>query len=75
MTNTTQPLQPFSALSQESPGVLWAPLLDVYIKSVQRCTVPGHDRGVPVEAVRYCLPPVSLAVNHIVPLVIHFKIM
>lgn len=75
MTNTTQSLQLFSALSQESPGMLWAPLLDVYITSVQCCTVPGYDHSIHVEAVRYCPPPVHLSVNLIVLLVINFKIM
>lgn len=40
MTNATQSLHPFSALSQESPGMLWAPVLDVYIASMQFCAVP-----------------------------------
>jgi len=75
MTNTTLSLQPFSALSQESPGMLWAPLLDLHITSAQCRTVPGRDHGVHVEVVRYCPQPVSLAVNHIVPLAVHFKIM
>lgn len=35
MTNTTQSLQPFSVPSQESPGMLWAPLLDVYFLSMR----------------------------------------
>lgn len=43
--NTTVSLQPFSAPSQESPGMLWTPLLDVCVTPVQCCTVPGHDHG------------------------------
>lgn len=73
MTNATQSLQSFSALSQESPGMLWTPLLVVYFTSMQCCTVPGHDYGLYAEAVTYSPPPMSLAVNHIVPLVFILK--
>lgn len=40
MTNATQAPHPFGALSQESPGMPWAPVLDVYITSMQFCAVP-----------------------------------
>lgn len=60
MTNAAQSLQPSSALSQDSPGMLGASLLDVYVTAPRCCTVPGHDRGVGAVAAR-CRPPARLS--------------
>lgn len=49
-------------LSQESPGVLWPPVLGVNITCMQVCAVPQ---------VSTC----RLADNHIVPFLTNFKIM
>lgn len=60
MINATQ------SFHQESLGMLWAPELDVHITSMQLCAVPcvGSE-----------IPPVSLADNHIMPFLSHFKVM
>lgn len=60
MTNAAQSLQPSSALSQGPPGMLGAALLDAYVTAPRCCTVPGHDRGAGVVAVR-CHPPARLS--------------
>lgn len=66
--NATQWLHPFSAVSQESPGMLWAPVLDGCITYIHAVLCSVH-----VQAVRSS-PPVSLADNHIVPFLCHLKI-
>lgn len=60
MTNAAQSLQPSGALSQGSPGMLGAALLDADVRAPRCCTVPGHDRGAGAVAVR-CRPPARLS--------------